>query len=319
MDLITVIINVYNGEKYIKKCLDSVINQTYQNLEILIINDGSTDNTLDIINKYKDARINIINQENKGLSLSRNVGIDNAKGEYLYFVDADDFIENDTIEYLYNLCKKNRVLMSTCLCKQITKYDTIIKNKPEIIRIESGKNLLDNILLSKTRSGALWNKLIKKELFDNIRFEDRIINDVVVVYKLALKLDKYVCSNQIKYICFRHSDSIMSTHKPEWDIDLYKASFGRYNDIKKIYPDYLENDFCLAFVIMVLYEHDNSRVNIFLKKENAIKIFKKHFKFKMLFFNINYKNKIKLILCRINPSLLQIFIKLYLKIKGLFK
>ena len=75
MDLITVIINVFNGEKYIKKCLDSVINQTYQNLEILIINDGSTDNTLNIINKYKDARINIINQENKGLSGARNTGL----------------------------------------------------------------------------------------------------------------------------------------------------------------------------------------------------------------------------------------------------
>ena len=81
-DLITVIINVYNGEKYIKKCLDSVIKQTYKNLEILIINDGSTDKTLNILKKYKDSRIRIINQDNIGLSLSRNVGIDNAKGKY---------------------------------------------------------------------------------------------------------------------------------------------------------------------------------------------------------------------------------------------
>ena len=95
--LISIIINVYNGEKYIKKCLDSVINQTYKNLEILIINDGSTDKTLEICKKYKDERIKIITTENQGLSFSRNVGIDNAGGEYLYFVDADDFIREISI------------------------------------------------------------------------------------------------------------------------------------------------------------------------------------------------------------------------------
>lgn len=319
MDLITVIINVYNGEKYIKKCLDSVVDQTYNNLEILIINDGSTDNTLKIINEYNDTRINIINQENKGLSLSRNVGIDNAKGEYLYFVDVDDYIEEDTIEYLYNLCKKYKVELATSSCKEIYSYDTKIKNNNEIIKVETGKDLLDKVLLSKERTGTIWNKLIKKDLFDDLRFEDRIINDVVVVYKLALKIKKYVSSNQIKYICFRHSDSIMSTHRPEWDMDLYKASLERYEYIKNIYPDYLENDFCIVFVTMILYEHNNKRINKFLKQEEAIKLYKKLFKFKMLSYDIGFKNKIKLILCRINPSILQFFIKIYFKIKGIFK
>ena len=104
--MISVIINVYNGERYIKKCLDSILNQTYKNLEILIVNDGSTDDTLKICKSYKDSRIRIINTKNKGLSLSRNVGLDNAKGEYLYFIDCDDYIEKDTLEYLYNLCIK---------------------------------------------------------------------------------------------------------------------------------------------------------------------------------------------------------------------
>ena len=119
-ELITIIINVYNGENFIKKCLESVINQTYKNLEILIINDGSTDNTLRICESYEDERIRIINQENMGLSLARNVGIDEAKGEYLYFIDCDDFVEYDVIEYLYNLCKKYNTLMATC--QPITVY-----------------------------------------------------------------------------------------------------------------------------------------------------------------------------------------------------
>ena len=84
-ELITVIINVYNGEKYIKSCLESIINQTYKNIEILIINDGSTDNTLNICKSYKDSRIRIINQKNMGLALARNVGIDNAMRKVFVF------------------------------------------------------------------------------------------------------------------------------------------------------------------------------------------------------------------------------------------
>ena len=130
-DLISVIINVYNGEKFIEKCLDSIVNQTYKNLEILIINDGSTDKTLKICKKNKDKRIKIINTKNMGLSLSRNVGIDNAKGEYLYFVDADDFIELDAIEYLYNLCKKYDVRIATCDPLTIYNYDFIKYERKE--------------------------------------------------------------------------------------------------------------------------------------------------------------------------------------------
>lgn len=92
-DLISVIVNAYNEEKHIKKCIDSIINQNYKNIEIIVVNDGSTDNTLNILNSYNEPRLKIISHENKGLSLSRNDGIDNAKGKYIYFLDADDFIE----------------------------------------------------------------------------------------------------------------------------------------------------------------------------------------------------------------------------------
>ena len=134
-DLITVIINVYNGEKFINKCLDSIINQTYKNLEILVINDGSTDNTLSIIKTYKDKRIKLITTKNQGLSLSRNIGIESAKGDYLYFIDVDDFIEPDTIEYLYNLNKNNNTLISTCKSIDVYDYNILVKNKNEKIDI----------------------------------------------------------------------------------------------------------------------------------------------------------------------------------------
>ena len=270
--MISVILNVYNCEKYIKKWLDSIVNQTYKDIEIIIVNDGSKDNTLKIIKEYKDKRIKIINnKKNMGLSLSRNVGIDNAKGDYLFFVDSDDYIEKDAIEYLYNLCKKYKVDMATCNSLDVYDYDTSAKSIEEEITVEPGTSLLKKILLSENRKGTIWNKLIKKELFDDIRFEDRIINDVVVVYKLALKLEKLVFSNQVKYYYLKHSESIVSKHRTEWIIDLYDAAIERYNYIKNIYPDLIENDICILKLLIDICNYNDKEVDKYLKEKSKRK------------------------------------------------
>lgn len=305
-ELITVIINVYNEERFIKKCLDSVVNQTYKNLEILIINDGSTDNTLKICKKYKDKRIKIITTKNLGLSLSRNVGIDNAKGEYLYFVDADDFIEEDAIEYLYNLCKKYDCELSTCKPLTIFNYNYTLKQPPEKIDILDSKAMLKKIILSEDLAVTLWNKLIRKEIFEDIRFQDRIINDITVTYKLAIKSHKIVYSNQRKYYYLRHKNAITVNKKGERIervTDCYKAIIERYNDIKKIYPNLIENEIAMLRVILQLYILDNEEVQKFLKEQKFEELFKKTFTLKMIFARVRNKEKIKLILFRINPKL----------------
>lgn len=313
-DLISVIINVYNGEEYIERCIDSVINQTYKKIEIIVINDGSTDNTVNIIKKYNDKRIRLINnKKNLGLSLSRNVGIENSNGKYLYFLDIDDFILNDTIEYLYNLIKKYNVLLSTCECKEIRSFNYTLKHKKEKISIETGKDLLDKVLLSYKRHGSTWNKLYDRSLFDNIRFESRIINDVVVTYKIALKLDKYVYSNQEKYICYRHSDSILGKKEINWCIDLFNASIERYSYIKKIYPNYLYNDLCLCSVIELLYRNNIKEVVDYLNSKDAINLYKKLFSFKILFTKTKFKNKIEMVIFRISPKLLINLVSIYSK------
>ena len=103
--LISVVLPIYNVEKYLRRCLDSVVNQTYKNLEILLINDGSTDNCLKICEEYakSDNRVQVINKNNAGLGMARNTGIDYAKGEYICFFDSDDYIELNTIEKLYKI------------------------------------------------------------------------------------------------------------------------------------------------------------------------------------------------------------------------
>lgn len=314
-ELISVIINVYNAEKYIKKCLESVLKQTYTNLEIIIVNDGSTDGTLEICENYADNRIRIINQNNMGLSLSRNVGINNSKGKYLYFVDSDDFIEEDTIEYLYNLVKKYNAKIATCNPLDIYDYSFVKKNQIEEISLLSKEDMLKMVLLVENRAGTIWNKLIKREMFDNLRFENRIINDVVVVYKLVLKADVIVYSNQIKYYYLHHSDSILGRKNVEHSIDLYKACIERYKYIKNIYPDFIENEICIMSVIMILYLQQNKKLQDFLKEANALGIFKKMFTFKILTCKMKLKEKIKILLFRISPIIYKKIINMYLMLK----
>ena len=320
-ELISVIINVYNGEKFVRKCLDSVINQTYKNIEIIIVNDGSTDNTLSICESYTDSRIRIITQKNMGLSLSRNVGIDNAKGEYLFFVAVDDYVESDVFEYLYRLAKKDNTKIATCSTKDIRSYNFKLKPRKEIVRVISGKEMLKNILLSKDRFGTVWNKLIKKELFNNIRFEDRIINDVVVLYKLALATDKITYSNQIKYYYFRHAESITGKRYSSRTIDFYKAAVERYDYINNIYSNFKENEICLCWMIMRLYIENSSNKEVldFLENQKAAKLYKEKFKLQYLFSKLKFREKIKLFLFGINPKLCMYIVDKYLKIKHCIK
>lgn len=321
-DLITVIINVYNGEKYIKKCLESVLNQTYKNLEILIINDGSTDSTLSICESYNDERIRIITQENMGLSLARNTGIDNAKGEYLYFVDCDDYIENDAVEYLYNLCKKYNTLMATCQPITVYEYNTTIKNKVEIVSVISSKEMLTKILLSsEDRAVTMWNKLIKKEMFNGIRFEDRPINDVAFTYKLVLATDKIAYSNQIKYYYLKNKSSIMFTKKSDIarSIDRYRVALERYEYIKKIYPNLVENEIGLIRIIPWLYCEGKNELCEFLKKEGALQLYKKFFSIKFVFYKLKFKEKVRMILFRVSPEFCKVIYAKYQFIKCKYK
>lgn len=319
-ELITIIINVYNGEKFINKCLDSVINQTYKNLEIIIVNDGSTDNTLKLCKEYKDKRIRIITTKNMGLSLSRNIGLDNAKGEYLYFVDVDDFIELDTIEYLYNLIKKYNVKMATCKAQEIYNYDFKYKNKKEKVRLLTTEEMLTMNVLATNYAINTWNKLYKKELFNNIRFEDRIMNDLALTYKIIIKCDFILYSNQIKYYYLRNSDSITIKNKTDLkrNIDRYYVFLERYNYINERYPKLISNRLGLLRNIVLLYTKQNSKLHEFLDKQNVKKLYKELFTIKVLWYKMRLMDKIIIILFRISPKLYNFCLKIFLKLKKIY-
>ena len=136
-ELISVILPIYNVEKYLEKCLKSVINQTYKNLEIILVDDGSKDNSPQICDEYavKDKRIVVIHKSNGGLSDARNAGIEIAKGKYIALIDSDDYVEKDYVQFLYQLIKENNAEMSIC-------SHTVLYTNRTRIEKETGEHLV---------------------------------------------------------------------------------------------------------------------------------------------------------------------------------
>ena len=156
IDLISIIIPVYNVEQYLSRCIDSVINQTYKNLEIILIDDGSTDDSGEICDEYalKDNRIKVMHKQNGGVSSARNEGLDISKGNYIGFIDSDDFIEKDMYEFLYDLLTKNNCDISCCN-KFIFKDNKFIASKS----FPKGNVLSFNEVLNDSKHDFyIWNK-----------------------------------------------------------------------------------------------------------------------------------------------------------------
>ena len=168
MKKVSIIIPIYNVEKYLRKCVDSVICQTYKNLEIILVDDGSPDSCPEICDSYVDldSRIKVIHKQNGGLSDARNTGIDMSSGEYITFVDSDDYIENDMIEILISTLEENHCDISTCN-NLIVHSDNIVTIAPEqnITRILATENALENLFYKKDISVMATAKLYKKSLF----------------------------------------------------------------------------------------------------------------------------------------------------------
>lgn len=177
--LITVIIPVYNGEKYIDKCINSVLNQQYQNIELILINDGSDDGSKEILDNWskKNEKIKVIHQENSGVSVARNKGIEVANGSFVTFVDVDDYIANDFISYYYNLIKEHdaEIALTPKPQKFNDNSECIVENVEDNIQIWNGEKTACEMLYYNIAIGP-WNKLISKKLIDryNIRFNPKL-------------------------------------------------------------------------------------------------------------------------------------------------
>ena len=192
-DLISVIIPIYNGEKYVKQALDSVINQTYNNLEIIIINDGSTDNSLNIIKDYqsKDKRIVIIDKQNNGVSSARNDGIKKSSGKYIMFLDSDDYLDNDYIFNMYNCLIKNNSDVCMSGIRQFNENKTIRFKK----YLNEDKKLYFNDILLDIINTNEFNTIFKYIIDSDIIKKNNILFDTTLKYAEDLKFAYTVLKN----------------------------------------------------------------------------------------------------------------------------
>lgn len=201
-ELISVIVPVYNVEKYVRKCIESITDQTYSNLEIIIINDGSTDESGKICDEIKiyDSRIKVFHKKNGGLSSARNYGINQSTGNYYVFVDSDDWIKSTMIEELYSAAIENNAEIVCCGRTMIDDEG----NKKEV-HIDKNmsftcKEIIEKTVFDDNIGVAAWGKIYHKSLFEEIVFPDgEIHEDVAIIYKLFDKCNKIYAINSALY------------------------------------------------------------------------------------------------------------------------
>lgn len=239
---ISIIVPVYKVEPYLRKCLDSIVGQTYQNLEIILVDDGSPDNCGAICDAYaaRDERIRVIHKANGGVASARNAGLDTATGDYIGWVDSDDWIEADMFE---------------CLLKGAETYgaDIVVCGRAEVYpdrknfmgwereTVLSREEAIGHLLEDNAMRNYLCDKLWKRELFQNITFpEGHNFEDVAVTYRLFEKADKVACLPECKYFYLQREDGIVRSKALSNIMDYYEATKERYLYLRDRYPRFRE-------------------------------------------------------------------------------
>lgn len=206
--LISIIIPVYNVEKYLPACLDSVLAQTYRNLEVILVDDGSPDGSGAVCDAYaaKDSRIRVIHQENGGASAARNAGLDLASGSFIGFIDPDDYIEPDMYEILYEQLQSSGADVAQCgyVWEEEGKEDVFFHNSGEV-KLYNGPYCIQELLTVEKPWWAVWNKLYRSKLFQELRFNEdlRVGEDIFFTFQIFLQMKQLISIKRplYHYIC----------------------------------------------------------------------------------------------------------------------
>lgn len=265
--LISVIMPIYKVEDYLDKCIQSIVSQTYTNLEIILVDDGSPDKCPEICDEWekKDERIKVYHKKNGGLSDARNYGIERAKGEFLIFVDSDDYLEKDALELLYTNLVNNNADVSVCGMKLYFenngtfKYYKDYKNDKVILNETGALKMMINEQAG-FRVNAI-NKLYKKELFKEVRYPvNKIYEDVGTTYKTLLQSTKVVYDPSPKYVYVQRNFSITKNLKYderglmriEMATQMYDSVVGKHPNLKNDYTLYLISQYVTMINCMIV-------------------------------------------------------------------
>lgn len=215
--LISIIVPVHNVENFLVRCIESILNQTYKELEIILVDDGSTDSCPNICKKYEemDNRVVVITQENGGPSIARNNGIKCSKGEYIVFIDSDDFVTPTYIEKLFKTIfttKSDIAITGFYMTDESGKIMDKRKNETELIEVYNTDEALVQLLMQKKIDAGHWAKMFKRDLFEVYKYpEGKLFEDFAIMYKLFLISEKVSYIDSVGYFYVQRENSILST------------------------------------------------------------------------------------------------------------
>ena len=307
---ISIIVPVYKVEPYLRKCIDSILAQTFTNFELILVDDGSPDSCGKICDEYveKDKRIIVIHKENGGQSSARNRALDIAKGNYIGFVDSDDWIEPDMYETLYNLILKSGKDIANIgfnfiigeSIKTFSSHGEISLNKEEA---------LEELINHKLYGNYFCTNLFKKSLIQNFRFKEGIIfEDVDLIYKIIDASNGVISIGKSKYNYLKREGSTVKTYKNNKNIDLQIAKYERYKFLKNKYPKikkklYNKNEFWENYDTLIDFLNDETLEGK-LKKEKLIEIINSYF-YQNMKLSIPLGVKIRLLILKISYNLFE--------------
>lgn len=304
-DKISVIVPIYKVENYLHRCVDSIINQTYTNLEIILVDDGSPDNCPMICDEYakKDSRIRVVHKKNGGLSDARNAGLDIATGEYIMFIDSDDFVDTEMMGSMMRNMIDDNVDMVVCNIKYVYEDREVVKyNQSD--RILDRYEAMEEYLKDGVVQAVAWNKLYKKSLINNMRYKVGKTNeDEFFTYKIVDKTEKIYYNSRPFYNYIQRDSSIMGKYSIK-RLDGVEASYERLNFIKKKYPTLYEKE-KKTFVNLCIYSYQMILREPNLDKDKqgrkTLNNYRKKIKFnKTELKNYSYKDKLKIYLSKIS-------------------
>ena len=314
---ISIIIPIYNSQDTIKRCIDSIINQTYKNIEILLIDNNSTDTSNIIINNYckKDKRIIYFKEEKQGVSYARNLGIKKSKGKYIMFVDADDYLEKDAIENMINLLNiKKCDLIRAFYNTEINTYDK--RPKYKLNKLYNKKEIQNYIIpniINQNIGSYIWLLLIKKELLKGIKFNEKLFihQDIYFYLELLNKINNIYFSNiKIYNYCFSKNSSKTCKY---YNRNIYNI-IDLYKELLNIYPKEKEiSNLCFKMIIPYfrkMYFYNKNQFNktyMNIKNNNDFKKISKNIQISKI--KINYLIEY-LLLFKVSKKLYIIYIKI---------
>lgn len=255
MDLISVIVPVYKVEPYLDRCVQSIVDQTYTNLEIILVDDGSPDNCGAMCDSWaeKDSRIKVIHKENGGLSDARNAGMAAASGEYMAFVDSDDWVDKQFISVMYQAIVVTGADIAACDILMTENQDSVATGSTEFsLAVCTPEEAIEDITYGRRFRAVVWNKLYKRNVLAGEYFSvGRYHEDEFFTYRILDKATVLVFADQILYYYYQRSGSIMGSVSVR-HLDAFDAYLERLAYLKKKYPRIYVRDkmqFCVSCVM----------------------------------------------------------------------